>query len=78
MVERLLRGDCLNTLRKSKMKKEQEVNNQYRVIRRIYNNQNGTFKWDDLKSAIDELIKMKMDMEFHVPILNIHPEFDEE
>ena len=77
MVERLLRGDCLNTLRKNEMKKEQEINNQYRIIRKIYNDDNKTFDWSDLRIAIDELIKMKMDMEFHVPILNIHPELDE-
>ena len=42
-----------------KMKKEQEINNQWRIIRKISNNTNGTFHWDDLKSAIETLVNME-------------------
>ena len=41
------------------MKTEQEINNQWRVLHKIYNNQSKTFDWDDLKSAIEALIDME-------------------
>ena len=42
------------------MKKEQEINNQWRVLHKIYNNQNGIFDWEDMKQAIDALICMEI------------------
>lgn len=53
------------------MKLETEIRNQWRILRKIYNNGNETFDWDDLKSAIETLIDMER--------LKINPDyFDEE
>ena len=43
-----------------KMKLEQEINNQYRIIRKIYNNRSEIFDWSDLRVAVDALIEMKI------------------
>lgn len=59
------------------MKPLTEYNNQWRIIHKIYNNNNGTFDWDDMKSAIKALMKMKLKIDTHVPLLNIHPKIEE-
>ena len=46
------------------MKPETEIRNLWRMIRKIHNNTNGTFDWDDLKSAIESLVnteRLKID-----------------
>ena len=42
-----------------KMKNEQKIKNQWRVIRKIYNDGGMTFNWDDLRVAIESLINME-------------------
>lgn len=57
------------------MKLEQEIKNQYRIIRKIYDNSNGTFDWEDLKSAIEALVDMerlKTDPHYFDRELNCH------
>ena len=41
------------------MKIQQEINNQYRIIRKIYDNKNGTFDWEDIKQAIEKLVEQE-------------------
>jgi len=41
------------------MKLEQQINNQIRVIKKIYNNEKGIFSWDDMIDAIEALLAME-------------------
>lgn len=59
------------------MKPQTEINNQWRILHKIYNNENETFDWEDMKSEIKTLIEMKLNMELHVPLLNVFPELEE-
>ena len=60
------------------MKLQTEINNEWRTIHKMYNNKNGTYDQDDMKKAIEALIKMNLDIEFHVPLLNAYPDFADE
>ena len=55
------------------MKIEQQINNQWRVLHKIFNNEKETFDWDDMRLAIEGLLNLKT----HVPLLNMHPEIEE-
>ena len=55
------------------MKLENEIKNQMKIIRKIYDNTNGTFSWDDMKSAIIELVEQeKLKLEEYLKIQDMH------